>query len=223
MTKNVKKSITIQLINSSNIELNFSDERIKQTMNLSIIEIMSAFMVLFAIIDILGSIPIILNIKHKKQNVHALRASAVALTILVAFLFMGEGVLKLFSVDIQSFAVAGALIIFIFSLEMILDIEIFRNKGPEGGSSIVPIAFPLIAGPGSFTTLLSLRAEYAVENIIIALVLNLLFVFFVLRSTSKIEKMIGEGGIYILRKFFGIILLAIAVKLFTSNIGSLLK
>jgi multiple antibiotic resistance protein len=191
-------------------------------MKFSLIQITSAFMVLFAIIDILGSIPIILNIKHKGQNVHALRASAVALIILVAFLFMGEGVLRLFNVDIQSFAVAGALIIFIFSLEMILDIEIFRNKGPEGGSSIIPIAFPLIAGPGSFTTLLSLRAEYATENIIIALVLNLIFVFFVLKSTSRIEKLIGEGGIYILRKFFGIILLAIAVKLFTTNIGSLL-
>lgn len=191
-------------------------------MNLSFIQITSAFMVLFAIIDILGSIPIILNIKRKGQNVHAFKASSVALCILIGFLFSGEAVLKLFSVDIQSFAVAGALIIFIFSLEMVLDIEIFRNKGPEGGSSIIPIAFPLIAGPGSFTTLLSLRAEYATENIIIALVLNLLFVYFVLKSTSKIEKFIGEGGIYILRKFFGIILLAIAVKLFTSNIGSLL-
>ena len=192
-------------------------------MNFSFIQITSAFMVLFAIIDILGSIPIILNIKRKGQNVHTLSASAVALIILVVFLFSGEAVLRLFNVDIQSFAVAGALIIFIFSLEMILDIEIFRNKGPEGGSSIIPIAFPLIAGPGSFTTLLSLRAEYATENIIIALILNMLFVYLVLRSTSKIEKLIGEGGIYILRKFFGIILLAIAVKLFTSNIGSLLN
>jgi Multiple antibiotic transporter len=192
-------------------------------MNFSLIQITSAFMVLFAIIDILGSIPIILNIKHKGETVNSLRASAVALIILIGFLFSGEAVLRLFNVDIQSFAVAGSLIIFIFSLEMILDIEIFRNKGPEGGSSIVPIAFPLIAGPGSFTTLLALRAEYATENIIIALVLNMIFVFFVLKSTSKIEKKIGEGGIYILRKFFGIILLAIAVKLFTTNIGSLLQ
>lgn len=191
-------------------------------MNLSLIQITSAFMVLFAIIDILGSIPIILNIKRKGQNVHALRASAVALVILMIFLFSGEWILRLFGVDIQSFAVAGALIIFIFSIEMILDVEIFRNHGPEGGSSIIPIAFPLVAGPGSFTTLLSLRAEYSIENIIIALVLNLLFVFFVLKSTSKIERIIGEGGIYILRKFFGIILLAIAVKLFTSNIGRLI-
>ncbi len=191
-------------------------------MNFSLIQITSAFMVLFAIIDILGSIPIILNIKRKGQAVHSFRASAIALVILIGFLFGGEGVLHLFNVDIQSFAVAGALIIFIFALEMVLDIEIFRNHGPEGGSSIVPIAFPLIAGPGSFTTLLALRAEYATENIIIALILNMLFVFFVLKSTSKIEKIIGEGGIYILRKFFGIILLAIAVKLFTTNIGSLL-
>ena len=191
-------------------------------MNFSIIQITSAFMVLFAIIDILGSIPIILNIKRKGQTVHAFRASAVALIILILFLFSGEAVLRLFNVDIQSFAVAGALIIFIFALEMILDVEIMHDKGPKNGSSIVPIAFPLIAGPGSFTTLLSLRAEYATENIILALILNILFVYFVLKSTSKIEKFIGEGGIYILRKFFGIILLAIAVKLFTSNIGSLL-
>jgi multiple antibiotic resistance protein len=191
-------------------------------MNLSLIQITSAFMVLFAIIDIMGSIPLILDIKKKANIVHAFRASAIAFLILIAFLFTGEGILKLFNVDIQSFAVAGALVIFIFAIEMILDIEIFRNKGPEGSSSIVPLAFPLIAGPGSFTTLLSLRAEYDTINIIIALVLNMLFVYFVLKSTSKIEKLIGEGGIYILRKFFGIILLAIAVKLFTSNIGSLL-
>ncbi|MBP6610816.1 MAG: MarC family protein [Paludibacter sp.] len=191
-------------------------------MNLSILEISSAFMVLFAIIDILGSIPLILNLKKKASVIHAFRASSIAFLILIGFLFTGEAVLKLFSVDIQSFAVAGALVIFIFAIEMILDVEIMHNKGPEGSSSIVPIAFPLIAGPGSFTTLLSLRAEYGVENIIVALILNLLFVYVVLKSTSRIEKLIGEGGIYILRKFFGIILLAIAVKLFTSNIGSLL-
>jgi multiple antibiotic resistance protein len=191
-------------------------------MNFSLIQITSAFMVLFAIIDILGSIPIILNIKKKSKAVHPLKASTIASLILIAFLFMGEGVLKLFNVDIQSFAVAGALVIFIFALEMLLDIEIFRNKGPEGSSSIVPLAFPLIAGPGSFTTLLSLRAEYATENILIALILNMIFVFFVIRSTAKIEKIIGEGGIYVLRKFFGIILLAISVKLFTTNIGFLL-
>lgn len=179
-------------------------------------------MVLFAIIDILGSIPIILNINQKEQVVHAFRASIVALTILLVFLFLGEWVLKLFRVDIQSFAVAGSLITFTYAIEMILDVEIVRNQAPEGSASIVPLAFPLIAGPGSFTTLLSLRAEYAIENIIIALILNIIFVYIVIRSTSKIAKFIGEGGIYVLRKFFGIILLAISVKLFTTNIGSLL-
>ncbi|MBL8398114.1 MAG: MarC family protein [Candidatus Accumulibacter sp.] len=191
-------------------------------MNISLLQITSAFMVLFAIIDILGSIPIILNINQKEQVVHAFRASIVALTILLVFLFLGEWVLKLFRVDIQSFAVAGSLITFIYAIEMILDVEIVRNQAPEGSASIVPLAFPLIAGPGSFTTLLSLRAEYAIENIIIALILNIIFVYIVIRSTSKIAKFIGEGGIYVLRKFFGIILLAISVKLFTTNIGSLL-
>lgn len=191
-------------------------------MNISLLQIASAFMVLFAIIDILGSVPIILAIKSKGENIHASKTSLVALVILVVFLFAGDWILKLFNVDIESFAVAGSFVIFIFALEMILDVEIFRNKGPEGASSVVPIAFPLIAGPGSFTTLLSLRAEYAIENIIVALVLNICFVFFVLQSTTKIEKWMGNGGIYILRKFFGIILLAVAVKLFTTNIGFLL-
>lgn len=191
-------------------------------MQFSFVEITSAFMVLFAIIDILGSIPIILNIKKKDKNIHAFWASLVALLILILFLFTGEGILKLFSVDIRSFAVAGSLIIFIFAIEMILDIEIFRNKGPKSSSSFIPLAFPLIAGPGSFTTLLSLRAEYQIENIIVAVVLNLALVYLVLKLTTRIEKIIGEAGIYILRKFFGIILLAISVKLFTSNISHLL-
>lgn len=190
-------------------------------MNFSLLQISSTFMVLFAIIDILGSIPLILSLRQKGEKIHALQATLVALAILLLFLFAGDFVLKIFNVDIQSFAVAGALVIFIFALEMLLDIEIFRNRGPEGSSSIVPLAFPLIAGPGSFTTLLSLRAEYDVENIIIGLVLNLVFVYFVLRSTTKIEKFFGEGGIYVMRKFFGIILLAISVKLFTGNLSSL--
>lgn len=191
-------------------------------MGFDVLQTASAFMVLFAIIDILGSIPIIMNIRAKGVVIKPLNVSSVSLVILILFLFAGEGMLKLFNVDIQSFAVAGSLVIFIFSLEMILDVEIFRNAGPEGSASIVPIAFPLVAGPASFTTLLSLRAEYDILNIIIALLLNIVFVYIVLRSTTKIEKLIGQGGIYILRKFFGIILLAIAVKLFTTNLGSLL-
>lgn len=192
-------------------------------MNFNIIQITSAFIVLFAIIDILGSIPIILNIKSKGQIIKPFSVSLISLGILILFLFAGEGILKLFNVDFASFAVAGSLILFVFAVEMILDIEIYKNKGPEGGSSIIPIAFPLVAGPASFTTLLSLRAEYSVDNIIVAIVLNILFVYLVLISTSKIEKMIGKGGLYIIRKFFGIILLAIAVKLFVTNVGSLLN
>ena len=169
-------------------------------MQFNFIQITSAFIVLFAIIDILGSIPIILNIKAKGQVVKPFSVSLISLGILILFLFAGEGILKLFNVDFASFAVAGSLILFVFAVEMILDIEIYKNKGPEGGSSIIPIAFPLVAGPASFTTLLSLRAEYSVQNIIIAVILNILFVYLVLISTSKIEKIIGKGGLYIIRK-----------------------
>ncbi|MBO7255670.1 MAG: MarC family protein [Paludibacteraceae bacterium] len=192
------------------------------TMNLDVKQILSATVVLFAIIDILGAIPIILNIRKKGIKINSLVVSTFALVILMLFLFFGDFILQLFNVDIESFAVAGSLVIFVFALEMLLDIEIFRNNGPAGSASFIPIAFPLVAGPGSFTTLLSLRAEYYVENIVIALVLNLLFVYLVLSFTSKIEKAIGESGIYVLRKFFGIILLAIAVKLFVTNIGHLI-
>lgn len=189
-------------------------------MDFNLIQIASTFIVLFAIIDILGSIPIILGVKQKEE-IKSFQTSAVALLIMVIFLFAGDWILTLFNVTIESFAVAGALVIFIYALEMLLDIEIFRNKGPKGSASIVPLAFPLVAGPGAFTTLLSLRVDFAVENILVALLLNLVFVYFVLKSTDKIEKMFGQGGIYIIRKFFGIILLAISVKLFTDNIGLL--
>lgn len=191
-------------------------------MHFNILQITSASIVLFAIIDILGSIPIILNIRAKGIVIKPLNVSLISLGILILFLFGGEAILKLFNVDFASFAVAGALIIFVFAIEMILDVEIFRNHGPEGAASIVPIAFPLVAGPASFTTLLSLRAEYSVENIIVAILLNIIFVYVVLLSTKKIEKFLGKGTIYIMRKFFGVILLAIAVKLFATNFGSLI-
>ena len=126
--------------------------------------------------------------------------------------------LKLFHVDIESFAVAGAFVIFLMSLEMILDVEIFKNQGPIKEATLVPLVFPLLAGAGAFTTLLSLRAEYASVNIIIALVLNMIWVYFVVSMTGRVERFLGKGGIYIIRKFFGIILLAISVKLFMSNI-----
>lgn len=189
---------------------------------LNFVQISSAFIILFAIIDIIGSIPLILNLKSKGIDINPVKTSCVALAIMIMFLFLGERILLLFHVDIQSFAVAGSFVLFIMSLEMILDVEIFRNNGPKNVGAIVPIAFPLVAGPGSFTAMISLRAEFDMINILIALIANLLFVFLVLKITGRIEKLLGKGGIYILRKFFGIILLAIAVKLFTSNIQHLI-
>ena len=192
-------------------------------MSFSLVQITSTFIALFIIIDILGAIPILIGLKEKGIQIKSLSVSVVSFLILLIFLFAGDWILQLFNVDIQSFAVAGSLVIFIFAIEMVLDVEIYKNRGPEGSASFVPIAFPLVAGPASFTTLLSLRAAYDVQNIIVALVINIIWVYLVLKFTGKIEKFFGKGGIYIMRKFFGIILLAISVKLFTENIGSLLK
>lgn len=184
-------------------------------------EILSAFMVLFAVIDITGSIPVIISLKEKGQKIESGKAALISTIIFIIFLFLGEAILSLFGVSINAFAVAGSLVFFILAGEMILDIEIFKYQGPGGTATIVPIVFPLIAGTGSLTTVLTLRAEYAIENIILAILLNMLIVFVVLRNLSIVEKILGKGGVYILRKFFGIILLAIAVKLFTANITSL--
>lgn len=189
---------------------------------LNIQEIVSTFIVLFAVLDVLGSTPIIIDLKTKGRPVNALHATSISTGLLLGFFFAGDVVLRLFSVDIASFAVAGALVIFLMSLEMILDIEIFKNLGPIKEATLVPVVFPLLAGAGSFTTLLSLRAEYASVNIIIGLLLNMIFVYFVLRATDKVEQVISKSAIYLLRKFFGIILLAISVRLFTANIAALL-
>ena len=186
-------------------------------------ELLSAFIVLFAVIDIFGAIPIILDQKQKGRKVDALRATVIAFALLLGFFFAGDMVLRLFQVDIASFAVAGAFVIFLMSLEMILDIEIFKNIGPIKEATLVPLVFPLLAGAGSFTTLLSLRAEYASVNIIVALALNMACVFLVLKMTGRIERLLGKGGIYVIRKFFGIILLAISVRLFTANLTSLFE
>ena len=186
-------------------------------------QILSAFIVLFAVIDIIGAIPIIIDLKDKGKDVNALKATLISFLLLLGFFYAGDILLRLFHVDIESFAVAGAFVIFLLSLEMILDIEIFKNQGPIKEAKLVPLVFPLLAGAGSFTTLLSLRAEYASMNIIVALVLNMLWVYFVVRMTRKVEKVLGKGGIYLIRKFFGIILLAISVKLFMSNITLLME
>ena len=191
--------------------------------NFNFQQILSAFIVLFAVIDIIGAIPIIIDLKDKGKDVNALKATLISFLLLLGFFYAGDILLRLFHVDIESFAVAGAFVIFLLSLEMILDIEIFKNQGPIKEATLVPLVFPLLAGAGSFTTLLSLRAEYASMNIIVALVLNMLWVYFVVRMTRKVEKVLGKGGMYLIRKFFGIILLAISVKLFMSNITLLME
>ena len=190
--------------------------------DINIQELASAFMVLFAVIDITGAVPIINDIQNKGHTISAIKAALASYILLVAFLFAGDGLLNLFNVDISSFAVAGSLVIFVLAVEMIFGIPIFKNDGPSGTASIVPLVFPLIVGAGTLTTLLALRAEYHTINIIIALTLNIIIVYFVLKNVSLIEKVFGKGGAYILRKFLGIILLAISVKLFTSNLASLI-
>ena len=190
--------------------------------DINIQELASAFMVLFAVIDITGAVPIINDIQNKGHTISAIKAALASYILLVAFLFVGDGLLNLFSVDISSFAVAGSLVIFVLAVEMIFGIPIFKNDGPSGTASIVPLVFPLIVGAGTLTTLLALRAEYHIINIIIALTLNIIVVYFVLKNVSLVEKVFGKGGVYILRKVLGIILLAISVKLFTSNLTSLI-
>lgn len=182
------------------------------------IEILKATMVLFAVIDIVGSIPIIIKLKESsREEIGALRASLVSLAIMIGFLVLGESVLNLFGVDIKSFAVAGSLILFAMALEMILGVRLFRDQVSGKTASIVPLAFPIIAGAGTMTSLISLRAEYQEINILIAIFINIIFVFIVLKLTKVIEHLLGEGGIAILKKVFGIILLAIAIKLFSAN------
>ncbi len=188
-------------------------------MHLDFVEIFAAFMVLFAIIDIFGSIPIILDIKSKIGRIRPMQTTLVAYGIMLLFLFIGEPLLGIFGVDISSFAIAGSFVVLLLGMEMVLGIELFRHGSADSGGAIVPIAFPLIAGAGSITTLLSLKAEYETINIFLALLLNFIIVYLVLRLTSWFEKILGKSGLHILRKFFGIILLAIAVKLFLSNTG----
>jgi multiple antibiotic resistance protein len=186
-------------------------------------EILTCSMVLFAVIDVFGSIPVILDIKQKTGNIQPITTTLVSLGLMILFLFGGEKFLGLFGVDVSSFAVAGSLILFFIALEMLLGVKIFKQKpGFERAASIVPLAFPIIAGAGTFSTLISLRAEYDVWNIAVAVLLNMPLIFIVLKATNVIERFLGPAGIIILEKVFGIILLAIAVKLFTHNIQTLL-
>ncbi|MBB79288.1 MAG: hypothetical protein CL844_09840 [Crocinitomicaceae bacterium] len=180
-------------------------------------DIFKASMVLFAVIDVIGSIPIIIKIKEQSGEIHPFRASIVSLAIMTLFLILGEKILHLFSVEVEEFAVAGSLILFAMATEMILGIKVFRGETTGKTASIVPLAFPIIAGAGSMTSIISLRAEYHQINIALAILINIIVVFIVLKLTKKIERILGPGGIAILEKVFGIILLAIAVKLFSSN------
>jgi multiple antibiotic resistance protein len=190
-------------------------------MNFNFTEIGTATMILFAVVDIVGSVPMIIEIKRKAGEIHEERATLVAMCIMIAFLFLGESILNVIGINVNSFAVAGSFVLFFMSLEMVLGVKIFREEEITKTASIVPLAFPIIAGAGTMTSILSLRAEFATENIIVAIVLNTAFVYLVLRLTGTIERLLGPGGIAVLRKVFGIILMAIAVKLFSGNIKEL--
>lgn len=183
-------------------------------------EIISVTLILFSVIDIIGSIPIIINLRKKVGTIASGKATIVSGVLMVLFLFLGERILGLFAIDVGSFAIAGALIMFILGLEMVLGVEFFKSDPSDSGSSstIVPIAFPLIAGAGTMTTLISLRAAYEMVNILIGVGINLAFVYLVLKTSVWLERKIGHAGLNILRKIFGIILLAIAIKLFKANI-----
>lgn len=193
-------------------------------MNFNFKEIVTATMVLFAVIDIIGNIPVIISLRKKNGHIHSEKASVITLIVMVVFLFIGERILNLIGVEVTEFAVAGSFILFFLALEMILGITLFKEEDSSSEiASFFPLAFPLLAGPGSLTTLLSIRAEYNIENIIVAILINIIVIYIVLKSSEKIQKLLGSGGISIIQKVFGVILLAIAIKLFTENIQALFQ
>src|SRR6186713_979320 len=185
---------------------------------LNLKEIFSVTLILFSVIDILGSIPVVINILRREGRIQAEKATIISALLMVGFLYLGQSILNLFGLDVASFAVAGAIVIFIVAMEMILGITLIKDDpDAKGTGSIVPIAFPLIAGAGTLTTILSLRAVYAEMNVLIGILLNLVFVYIVLRSSVWLERVIGKSGFAVLRRVFGVILLAIAVKIFKDN------
>ncbi|MBC7915973.1 MAG: MarC family protein [Pyrinomonadaceae bacterium] len=186
--------------------------------NLNQKEILSVTMILFAIIDIIGTIPVVIALRKKAGHIQSEKATLVALVLMILFLYLGDELLKLIGLDVPSFAIAGSIVIFVIAMEMVLGINFFKEEIPQT-VSIVPLAFPLIAGAGTMTTLLSLRSEYEIQNIVVGVMVNMLFVYIVLKNVVRIEKLIGQAGLSVLRKAFGIILLAIAVKLFRNNTG----
>jgi len=189
-------------------------------MNLSfdIVEILKVTMVLFAVIDIVGSIPVIISLKQRSGGINAFKASWVSLAIMVVFLFIGQSILQIIGITVGDFAIAGSFVLFFIALEMILGIKIYGDE-VSTTTTVVPLAFPLIAGTGTLTTLLSIRAEYNLLSILIAIVINVVIVFFTLRYLNLLERLLGRGGIAILKKVFGVILLALAIKLFRKHTG----
>ncbi len=187
-------------------------------MEFNLKELLTVTMILFAVIDVIGSLPVLLDLQSKHGKIQAGKATLVSGLIMIAFMFLGEQILNVIGIDVSSFAIAGSFIIFVLALEMILGVKFYKDDS-AATASVVPIAFPLIAGTGTLTTLLSIRAEYRVESIIMAILINLVFVYLVLGNTYRLEKLFGPGGINILRKVFGVILLAIAVKLFRTHAG----
>ena len=181
-------------------------------------QILSTSMVLFAIIDILGAIPVVIQLRSKAGHIESEKATIVATVLMIIFLFVGEGMLKVIGLDVASFAIAGSLVIFCIAMEMVLGLTLFHEEAPET-VSIVPLAFPLIAGAGTMTTLLSLKTEYHTQNIIVGILINMIFVYIVLKNTERLENLLGKSGLNVLRKAFGVILLAIAIKLFRNNTG----
>ena len=192
-------------------------------MDLNFKDIFTAFMILFAVIDIVGNIPIIIDLRKKVGRIQSEKASLIAGVIMIFFLFIGENILSLIGIDVNSFAVAGSFVLFFIALEMILGITLYKDEdNTTMTASVFPLAFPLIAGPGSLTTLLSIKSEFSTPDIIIAIIVNVIVIYLVLKTSGKIEKIIGKNGIQIIRKVFGVVLLAIAVKLFMSNIKELI-
>jgi multiple antibiotic resistance protein len=186
---------------------------------IDISQIVTVTFTLFAVIDMLGSIPLLLTLKKKMGDISSIQATLVSGALMLLFFFVGEQALNFMGLDIHSFAIAGSIVIFILGLEMVLGLEIFRNEKDNKSGNVVPIAFPIIAGSGTLTTIMSLKATYHAYNILIAILINLVFVFITLRSLNLLERLLGPSGILVVRKFFGVILLAIAVKIFRNNLG----
>jgi multiple antibiotic resistance protein len=192
-------------------------------MNINLNEILTVTFTLFAVIDIIGSVPILISLKNKMGGMKELKATIISGALMILFLYLGEGFLNILGLDIRSFAVGGSIVIFILGLEMVLGIEFFKGDGDVKTATMVPIAFPLIAGSGTLTTIISLKANYGELTLLIAIVFNLIIIYLVLKSLGYIAKLLGTGGLTAVRKFFGVILLAIAVKIFASNAPGLIK